>query len=97
MAFYVDGNPRVFCLRKDPKAVTNDYDLWPGFDGLLGYDALYVTYETEKPATISERFAAAFDQVKERRFVVNDSRGRPIRNYAIFLCRNFKGMSAGDQ
>jgi hypothetical protein len=94
MAFYVEGNPHVFCIRKDPTSPTNDYDMWPGFEGLLGYDALYVAYQTDKPARIADHFAAAFDSVEERPFEVKDFRGRPIRKYAIFLCRNFKGLRA---
>ena len=42
-AFYTKGRPQTYCIDPDNKRRFNQYDLWGGWDDLVGRDALFVT------------------------------------------------------
>ena len=41
MAFYVKGNPFTYCINLGRRM--NQYDLWPGFENFIGYNAIFVS------------------------------------------------------
>jgi undecaprenyl-diphosphatase len=85
LAFYVEGNPVTYCINLGRRM--NQYDLWPGIEGLLGHNAIYVTYREELPDPVGD----AFEGCDKKRFEVKE-KGRVIKRTSIFLCRGFKGM-----
>lgn len=86
LAFYVKGHPTTYCIVH--KRRMNQYDLWPGFQNLLHYDAIFVRIgNTRLPKNVEE----AFEKIKKRLFTAYTS-DKKIRDYSIFLCYDFKGM-----
>ncbi|MBE0425376.1 MAG: glycosyltransferase family 39 protein [Nitrospirae bacterium] len=87
LAFYVKGHPVTYCINLGRRM--NQYDLWPGFDDLLHYNAIYVSLEDSK---MPEEVSAAFDKVEKRLFSAYTKKHVKIRDYSIFTCYNFKGL-----
>jgi len=68
----------------------NQYDLWPGFNNLLHYDAIFVRIGD---AVLPDQIAHAFEKVEKRVFTVyTKEKSRKIRDYSLFLCYDFKGI-----
>jgi 4-amino-4-deoxy-L-arabinose transferase-like glycosyltransferase len=87
LAFYVKGHPVTYCINLGRRM--NQYDLWPGFNNLLHYDAIFVTTgDSEIPGKV----AAAFNKVEKRVFKAYTKKLIKIRDYSIFLCYDFKGL-----
>jgi undecaprenyl-diphosphatase len=86
LAFYLKGQPASYCVNLGRRM--NQYDLWPGFHGLVNHNALFVTIgDSELP----EKLRAVFKGHEKRSFEVLE-KGRLLRRYSIFLCYGFKGM-----
>ena len=86
LAFYVEGNPVTYCLNAGRRM--NQYDLWPGFYNLTGYNAIFVTWgDRALPGVLNDRFR----DCGKRLFSVKE-RGYILREYSIFVCHGFKGM-----
>jgi len=87
LAFYVKGHPATYCINLDRRM--NQYDLWPGFNNLLKYDAIFVQIGDN---TLPEKVAAAFKKVEKRVPKAYTNKQIEIRDYSIFLCYDFKGL-----
>ncbi len=86
LAFYVNGKPRTYCVNLGRRM--NQYDLWPGFYDLKGYDAVFVQWgKSPLPPLI----ARSFDECKRRLLTVKEGR-YVLRDYSIFICKDFHGM-----
>ncbi|MEK7197448.1 MAG: glycosyltransferase family 39 protein, partial [Nitrospirota bacterium] len=86
LAFYVKGQPVTYCANMDRRM--NQYDLWPGFNNLIHFNAIFVTINDVQ---IPEEFAIAFNRCDKDRFDVSIG-GRNLRSYSIITCYDFKGM-----
>ncbi len=86
LAFYVKGNPVTYCVNLGRRM--NQYDIWPGFHDLKGYDAIFVMLKDNPlPKVIRDAFEGCrkdLFSVREKEWV--------LRTYTIFECRGFKGM-----
>ena len=67
----------------------NQYDLWPGFSELLHHNAIFVTIGNR---LVPQKVAGAFERTEKRLFTVYE-KDKKIRDYSIFLCYDFKGMT----
>ncbi|MDP3259698.1 MAG: glycosyltransferase family 39 protein, partial [Thermodesulfovibrionales bacterium] len=86
LAFYVKGQPVTYCANLGRRM--NQYDLWPGFNNLVNFNAVFVTIDdVQMPETVG----TAFDKCEKRLFTVF-SKDKKLRDYSIFICYNFKGM-----
>lgn len=86
LAFYVRGNPVTYCINRGRRM--NQYDLWPGFHHLRGYNVILVlSGDGPMPADM----ASLFEKYEKRSFRVMEG-GKVLRSYSIFLCYGFKGM-----
>ncbi|MFN3480129.1 MAG: hypothetical protein ACK415_07045, partial [Thermodesulfovibrionales bacterium] len=86
LAFYVRGNPVTYCVNLGRRM--NQYDLWPGFNHLIHYNAIFVTIgRTDLPAMLRD----AFDRCDLRVFEARKG-NKVIREYSIFSCYDFKGV-----
>jgi len=93
LAFYMPGKPETYLAKLGSRRM-NQYDIWGGFDKLLGYDALFVTTK-EKYKDFPDRLRNAFDAFEQEKFTVME-RGRVLRDYYIFRCYGFKGFDAAE-
>ena len=92
LAFYVERRPTVYNVYLGGRRM-NQYDVWPGFETLKGWDALYVK---GGEASIEERFAEAFDKCRREVKRISD-KGEVIRVVTLFRCYRYKGMSGGER
>jgi len=86
LAFYVKEHPIIYCINLNRRM--NQYDLWPGFDGLLHSNAIFVTIGN---VSVPRKVADAFENIEKNLLTVNE-KDKKIRDYSIFLCYDFKGM-----
>jgi membrane-associated phospholipid phosphatase len=88
LAFYVKGHPITYCVNHNRRM--NQYDLWPGFNRLLHYDAIFVMTGDAK---IPKYITGAFRTVEKKVFTVYTKKRVKIRDYSLFLCYDFNGLS----
>lgn len=93
LAFYMPGKPATYLAKLGSRRM-NQYDIWGGFDKLLGQDAIFVTIK-EKYKNFPEKLRNAFDSYEQEKFTVME-RGRVLRDYYIFRCSGFKGLEPAD-
>ncbi len=86
LAFYVKGQPRTYCVNLGRRM--NQYDLWPGFHDLKGYDAVFVRWGRK---SLPQRIASSFDECSRRLLTVKEG-DYVLRDYSIFICKDFHGM-----
>ena len=87
LAFYVKGHPVTYCVNLGRRM--NQYDFWPGFDGLLHCNAIFVrTGDGKVPVKIEE----GFRKVEKKVFTAYTKSHAVIRDYSIFLCYDFRGL-----
>src|SRR3989339_559599 len=89
LAFYIKGQPVTYCVNLGRRM--NQYDLWPGFNTLVNFNAVFVTIDNvQMPETVG----TAFDRCEKRLLTVfsKDKKHKKLRDYSIFTCYNFKGM-----
>jgi undecaprenyl-diphosphatase len=85
LAFYVKGHPVTYCINRGRRM--NQYDLWPGFHELKGYNAVFVTYGDTMP----EDLIPLFDRIEKRVFRVKEGE-QLLRTYTILIGQGFRGM-----
>ncbi len=86
VAFYTRGNPVTYCANLGRRM--DQYDLWPGFGGLIGYDAIFVTTDDQQ---MPPELAKAFGHY-ERQLLVLHTRQHKIMKFTVFKCYDFKGI-----
>jgi 4-amino-4-deoxy-L-arabinose transferase-like glycosyltransferase/membrane-associated phospholipid phosphatase len=87
LAFYVKGHPVTYCINLGRRM--NQYDLWPGFNNLLHYDAIFVSIGDNM---VPDKIVTAFKKVEKRAFKSYTKKQIELRDYSIFLCYDFKGI-----
>lgn len=88
LAFYVPDKPATYCVNLGSRM--NQYDIWGGFDKLLGFDAIFITTDN---GNFPEELKTAFDSFETGEFTVHRKDGKILRKYFIFKCYGFKGLS----
>lgn len=80
LAFYVEGNPRTYCINLGRRM--NQYDLWEkNYEG----DAIFVDYRP-----IDSRVLSASQGIIEERVLPVFWRGKEIRRFYIYKLKNLK-------
>jgi membrane-associated phospholipid phosphatase len=88
LSFYVSGQPETYCINLGRRM--NQYDLWGGWDKLIGYNAIYVTDNNQWiNDTISRSFTTCVLAKPAPIYLYNEK----IREYTIYKCYNFKGLT----
>lgn len=91
LAFYTRGNPVTYNIYTGARRM-NQYDLWPGIEGLAGYNALYV----KGGAAGAEGLVTdAFGRCDKEVFTVYHGE-KPLKEFSIFRCYGFKGIKRED-
>ena len=68
----------------------NQYDLWPGPEGLLGRNAIYVKGAGSE---LDPEVKAAFSNCDKELLVIS-WQGRPVKEFGAYRCYGFKGFEA---
>ncbi len=87
LAFYVKGRPATYCINLARRM--NQYDLWPGFENLVHYNAIFVRVDD---TPVPEKVSDAFRKVEKKVFTAYTKKHTKIREYSIFLCYDFRGL-----
>ncbi|MEK6791422.1 MAG: glycosyltransferase family 39 protein [Deltaproteobacteria bacterium] len=90
LAFYTPGNPVTYNADTGTRRM-NQYDLWPGYEGLKGYNAVYVKGgASEIDSSVADTFESC---AKETFFIYrgSDSASSVLKEFSIFRCYGFKG------
>ncbi len=87
LAFYMKGNPVTYCVNLGRRM--NQYDLWPGFGGFLGRNAIFVVegIAQDMPKPLAKTFRGYSPQVVSVHVVRNKT-----MKFTIFKCYDFKGI-----
>jgi len=86
LAFYVRKNPVTYCINLGRRM--NQYDIWPGFHDLKGYNAIFVRKgKIPLPSKIETLFEGC-----ETMLYIQKEKEKILREYSIFQCSTFKGM-----
>ena len=80
-SFYLPDKAFIYTLRHEPPS--NQFDLWPGYSTNASQRALWITGE---PSTAALRHD--FNTITFVERVVVSFRGKPFREYTIYLCEN---------
>jgi len=87
LAFYMEGQPITYCVNLGRRM--NQYDVWPGFEGLTGQGALYVSTKA-----MPRSLADAFEATEPHQIIIKDAKGREMKRYEACVCRGFRGMES---
>jgi undecaprenyl-diphosphatase len=86
LAFYVDGQPATYCINLGRRM--NQYDLWPGIESFIGYNAMFVrTSPDDLPGEVGKVFGHC-----EKKTVTVRTKQKKIMQFTIFKCYDFRGM-----
>jgi len=97
-AFYTRGRPQTYCLDPDDKRRFNQYDLWGGWDDLIGRDALFVTGGDDlKAAYFIYRMkqTGAFEDGKLLEKIEVRRGNTVVRTFTISKMHNYSGSLRG--
>jgi membrane-associated phospholipid phosphatase len=88
LAFYMRGNPVTYCVNFGRRM--DQYDLWPGFEKDIGYNALFVVYEDRD---LPQELTHAFARTEKIPVFIVLKRDR-IMKFTVFKCYDFKGIKS---
>ncbi|WP_027178381.1 ArnT family glycosyltransferase [Maridesulfovibrio bastinii] len=88
LAFYVPGQPRTYCAWIDRRM--NQYDLWPGPQDKVGWDAVFVCkrfHDSPEPPV-----GKMFKRISAPIYIQTTFKGKPARKFTVFLCYGYTGL-----
>ncbi|MBG0776030.1 MAG: glycosyltransferase family 39 protein [Desulfovibrionaceae bacterium] len=85
LSFYTAGKNRAYCA--DFGRRRNQYDLWPGPQDKVGWDAVFVRKGTDQYLPPLDEM---FERVEKIEYQTTH-RGGPGRSFTIWLCHDFNG------
>ncbi|GAB7021628.1 ArnT family glycosyltransferase [Salidesulfovibrio brasiliensis] len=87
-AFYSPGQPRTYCAWIHDRRM-NQYDLWPGPQDKVGWDAIMVRkHEYGNP---HKEVVKMFESVSDPIVFTATYNGQPTRTFTLYICRNYNG------
>ena len=87
IAFYAKGHPVTYCVNLGRRM--NQYDLWPDFHTRIHENGIFVTIDD---TGLHPKIQDAFHGCEKRLLKVYDE-DRLLREYSIFMCSDFRGMT----
>ena len=90
LAFYVPGQPRTYCGWVDSRRM-NQYDLWPGPQDKLGWDAVYVLKGHEDAYPPDNDVSRMFERIGDPVYLTTKFNGRPARKFTLIPCYGYNG------
>ncbi len=86
LAFYVEGHPATYCINLGRRM--NQYDLWPGFDKLIGHNAILVRIKSRK---LPENVKNAFETCDKEVINIRTKQNKIVK-FTAYKCYDFKGI-----
>jgi membrane-associated phospholipid phosphatase len=86
LAFYTEDHPETYCINLGRRMY--QYDLWPGFEGFVGRNAVFVKQGLDG---LPEEVGKAFEHCEEESPDIQTNQKKRMK-FAIFKCYDFKGM-----
>lgn len=86
LAFYMETKPLTYCINLGRRM--NQYDLWPGFEGFLGHNALFVMAGDKR---LPEEIQEAFVRCERDAFEVKPDKNKKVK-FTLFKCYDFRGI-----
>jgi hypothetical protein len=83
----MDDHPVLYCINLGRRM--NQYDLWPGFEGFTGQNALFVRTNKGIPDEVREAFKTC-----ESETVDTTTRQKKVMQFTFVKCYDFKGIKA---
>jgi undecaprenyl-diphosphatase len=87
LAFYMESHPVTYNINLGRRM--NQYDMWKGFEDLIGFDAIFVRTGNKR---LPSELKNAFDSYSKEVLPVYRRDNKVLREYSIFKCYNFKGI-----
>ncbi len=88
LAFYVSGHPPVYCAKSD-RGSSHQYSLWPGPEGKMGQDALFV--DDKEDMNLIGTLRRLFAEVEAPESLPIFRRGEVIKTFFIYRCHGYQG------
>jgi len=85
LAFYMKGHPVTYCINLGRRM--NQYDLWPGFEDLIGHNAIFVRDKKKIKKEVEE----AFEKCEAEPVSIRKKNSKVVK-FTIFKCYDFKGI-----
>ena len=92
MAFYMPSHPRLYRYEAS-ETVQSQYEIWPGPEERIGYDALILDPSPGKGLLQNAPFMECFEKL-EHRGDINIPLGQEKREFSVYLGRNLKSWKA---
>ncbi len=87
LSFYVSGQPETYCINLGRRM--NQYDIWDGWDKLIGQNAVFVVDNNLSiDTTVAQSFTTCTVAKQVPIYLYNEK----IREFNIYKCYNFKGL-----
>ena len=92
MAFYMPSHPRLYRYEAS-ETVQSQYEIWPGPEERIGYDALILDPSPGKGLLQNAPFMECFEKL-EHRGDISIPLGQEKREFSVYLGRNLKSWKA---
>ena len=92
LAFYTPGQPTVYNVNLGRRL--NQYDIWGGFDKLIGWDAIYVK---RGDGDIGPEVIGAFRECGREPPLIIMRKEKVVTTFSLFTCKGFKGFPSKPQ
>jgi hypothetical protein len=92
MAFYLPSHPRLYRWESSD-TVQSQYEIWPGPEERLGFDALILDPSPGQGLLQNPVFVEAFEKL-EHRGDIRIPLGQETREFSVYLGRNLKSWKA---
>ena len=92
MAFYMPSHPRLYRWESSA-TVQSQYEIWPGPEEKLGFDALIIDPNPGQGLLQNGVFTEAFEKL-EHRGNIRIPLGQETREFSVYLGRNLKSWKA---
>jgi hypothetical protein len=92
MAFYMPSHPQLYRYEASG-TVQSQYEIWPGPEERIGYDALILDPSPGKGLLQNAPFMECFEKL-EHRGDISIPLGQETREFSVYLGRNLKSWTA---
>jgi hypothetical protein len=84
----MEGNPTTYCINLGRRM--DQYDLWPGFENYIGYNAFLVMYDDRE---LPKELRSSFRRTEKVPVRVGLKGGKTMK-FTVFKCYDFRGVKS---